>query len=397
MKKALISVSNKTGLLDFVKQLVTLDYEIISTGGTYKLLHDNGIPVKMIDEVTGFPEIMDGRVKTLHPKVHGGLLCLRNDEKHLAQAKENNIEMIDMVVVNLYPFKETIAKENVALDVAIENIDIGGPSMLRSAAKNHLFVTVVCDADDYPKVIEEIKTNGDTTFETRQQLAAKVFRHTAAYDATIGGYLSEKVGETEPENLTLTFSKKQSLRYGENPHQKACFYAAQPQGFSMAFAQQLHGKDLSYNNIQDGDAALNIVKEFMDDPVMVAVKHKNPCGVGIGQNVQKAWQRCYDADPVSIFGGIVATNQTIDEATAEAMKNVFLEIILAPHFTDKALEILTAKKNIRLMTFEVSRKNEDQNVFLSVNVGLLMQETDYASVQDYEYNVVTEKHLPMLR
>jgi phosphoribosylaminoimidazolecarboxamide formyltransferase/IMP cyclohydrolase len=263
--------------------------------------------------------------------------------------------------------------------------------MLRNKTKNHLFVTVVCDADDYPRVIEELKNNGDTTLETRQQLAAKVFRHTAAYDATIAGYLTEKLGETEPENLTLTFSKKQSLRYGENPHQKACFYAGKPQGFSMAFAHQLHGKELSYNNIQDGDAALNIVKEFADEPAMVAVKHKNPCGVGIGKDVQEAWQRCYDADPVSIFGGIVATNQTIDEATAEAMRNVFLEIILAPKFTDQALEILTAKKNLRLMTFELSRKNEDKNVMLSVNGGLLVQETDHATVQDYEFNVVTEK------
>jgi len=391
MKRALISVSDKKGLLDFVKQLITFDYEIISTGGTFKLLHENGIPVKMIDEVTGFPEIMDGRVKTLHPKVHGGLLCLRNNENHTKQAKENHIEMIDLVLVNLYPFKETIAKENVTLVDAIENIDIGGPSMLRSAAKNHLFVTVICDANDYQKVIEEIKTHGDTTFETRQQLAAKVFRHTAAYDATIAGFLTERVGESEPENLTVTFTKKQSLRYGENPHQKACFYAGKPQGFSMAFAQQLHGKELSYNNIQDGDAALNIVKEFMNEPVMVAVKHKNPCGVGIGKNVQEAWQRCYDADPVSIFGGIVATNQTIDEATAEAMKSVFLEIILAPKFTDKALEILAAKKNIRLMTFDISRKNEDKNLLLSVNGGLLVQETDHASIEDYEIKVVTEK------
>jgi phosphoribosylaminoimidazolecarboxamide formyltransferase/IMP cyclohydrolase len=391
MKRALISVSDKTGLLDFVKQLITFDFEIISTGGTYKLLRENNIPVKMIDEITGFPEIMDGRVKTLHPRVHGGLLCLRDNDHHQKQAQENDIEMIDIVVVNLYPFKETIAKENVSLAEAIENIDIGGPSMLRSAAKNHLFVTVICDTHDYSRVIEEIKNNGETTFETRQQLAAKVFRHTAAYDATIARYLTEKLGETETENLTLTFTRKQSLRYGENPHQKACFYAGKPQGFSMAFAQQIHGKELSYNNIQDGDAALNIVKEFMEEPVMVAIKHKNPCGVGIGKNAQEAWQRCYDADSVSIYGGIVATNQTIDEHTADAMKNVFLEIILAPKFTDKALEILSAKKNIRLMTFETSRKNEDKNVMLSVNGGLLVQETDYATVQDYEYDVVTKK------
>ncbi|MDR0206716.1 MAG: bifunctional phosphoribosylaminoimidazolecarboxamide formyltransferase/IMP cyclohydrolase [Bacteroidales bacterium] len=391
MKKALISVSDKTGVLDFVKQLITFEYEIISTGGTFKLLHENGIPAKKIDEVTGFPEIMDGRVKTLHPKVHGGLLCLRNNENHTLQAKENNIVMIDLVVVNLYPFKETISKENVSLEEAIENIDIGGPSMLRSAAKNHLFVTVICDTGDYQKVIEEIGTHGDTTLETRQQLAAKVFRHTAAYDATIAGFLTDKVGESEPDNLTVTFSKKQSLRYGENPHQKASFYAGIPQGFSMAFARQLHGKELSYNNIQDGDAALNIVKEFMNVPVMVAVKHKNPCGVGVGKDVQDAWQRCYDADPVSIYGGIVATNQIIDEATAEAMKNVFLEIILAPKFTDKALEILSSKKNIRLMSFDISRNNEDKCVLLSVTGGLLMQNADYASVAECEIKVVTEK------
>jgi len=391
MKKALISVSNKTGLLDFVKQLITFDYEIISTGGTYKLLHENGIPVKMIDEITGFPEIMDGRVKTLHPKVHGGLLCLRDNEQHIAQARENKIDMIDLVVVNLYPFKETISKENVTLAEAIENIDIGGPSMLRSAAKNHHFVTVVCDTGDYQKVIEEIKTNGNTTLETRRQLAAKVFRHSAAYDATIAGYLTDKAGESEPENLTVSFTKKQSLRYGENPHQKACFYAGKPQGFSMAFAQQLHGKELSYNNIQDGDAALNLVKEFVNEPVMVAVKHKNPCGVGIGKDAQEAWQRCYEADPVSIFGGIVATNQAIDEATANAMKNVFLEIILAPQFSEKALEILSAKKNIRIMTFDITRKNEDTKLLLSVNGGLLVQDIDYATIVDYGIKVVTEK------
>jgi len=391
MKKALISVSNKEGVLNFAKQLLSFNYEIISTGGTYKLLQENGIPVKMVEEVTGFPEIMDGRVKTLHPKVHGGLLCLRNNAKHVRQAKENQIAPIDLVVVNLYPFKETIAKETVTLDEVIENIDIGGPSMLRSAAKNHLFVTVVCDTADYPKVIEEISIHGDTTFETRQQLAAKAFRHTAAYDATIAAYFTAQLGENEPENLTLTFTKKQTLRYGENPHQKASFYSGKEQGFSMAFAQQLHGKELSYNNIQDGDAALNIVKEFEDEPVMVAIKHKNPCGVGIGESVEEAWHRCYEADPVSIFGGIVATNQTIDENTAELMKNVFLEIILAPNFTENALKILTAKKNIRLMTFERARIKEDKNLFLSVNGGVLIQETDSLVAQDYSYNVVTEK------
>ena len=390
MKRALISVSNKTNLLPFVQELISLGFEIISTGGTKKMLEEAGLKITGISEITGFPEIMDGRVKTLHPKVHGGLLSIRSNEKHQEEMKINEITPIDLVVVNLYPFKETITKEGVTLEEAIENIDIGGPSMLRSAAKNHQFVTVICDANDYETVINELKTQGDTTFETRARLAAKVFRHTASCDATIAQYLTEKVQEELPESITLTFNKKQELRYGENPHQKAVFYEGKQQGYSMAYATQLHGKELSYNNIQDADSALQIVREF-DEPVVVAVKHKNPCGVGIGNDLYEAWNKAFEADKVSIFGGIIATNSIVDAKTATEMKNVFLEIILAPAFTDEALEILTTKKNLRLMTFDLDRFNMDKSMFISVTGGMLVQNVDDADTEDYQIEVVTQK------
>lgn len=388
MKRALVSVSDKSELIPFVQELITFGFEIISTGGTKKLLQEAGLPVTGISEITGFPEIMDGRVKTLHPKVHGGLLSIRDNTKHQEEMKINGIEKIDLIVVNLYPFKETINKEGVTFKEAIENIDIGGPSMLRSAAKNHRFVTVICDSNDYNKVLEEFRLEGETSLETRSWLAAKAFRHTAAYDATIAQYLTEQVDEKFPETMTFTYQKKQELRYGENPHQKASFYAGREQGYSMAWAKQLHGKELSYNNIQDADAALQIVKEF-NDPVVVAIKHKNPCGVGMGKDLFEAWQKAFQADKVSIFGGIVATNCIIDATTASEMKNVFLEIILAPEFTPEALEILMSKKNLRLMTFTLERKKEDKEMLLSVNGGLLVQEMDSAS--KYEFQVVTKK------
>lgn len=390
MKRAIISVSDKTGVVPFAAGLIELGYEIISTGGTQKALNAAGIKTIGISEITGFPEIMDGRVKTLHPKVHGGLLAIRNNEKHQLEMRENGIEPIDMIVVNLYPFKQTIEKPGVSYEEAIENIDIGGPTMLRSAAKNHQFVTVVVDANDYDTVLAEVRANGDTTFETRRRLAAKVFRHTAAYDTYISTYLTAQSGEEEPENISLTFTRKQSLRYGENPHQKATFYAGKKQGYSIAWAEQLHGKELSYNNIQDADATLQILMEF-DEPAMVAVKHKNPCGVGIGTNALEAWQRAYEADPVSIFGGIVASNREIDLATAEAMKPVFLEIILAPSFTPEALEHLSTKKNIRLMTFDLNKDQLEDNMFISVRGGLLQQNIDNKSTEDYDIQVVTNK------
>ncbi|MBP5496100.1 MAG: bifunctional phosphoribosylaminoimidazolecarboxamide formyltransferase/IMP cyclohydrolase, partial [Bacteroidales bacterium] len=296
MKRAIISVSNKEGVVPFAQELTKLGFEIISTGGTRKALEAAGVKTIGISDVTGFPEIMDGRVKTLHPKVHGGLLSVRTNPEHVKEMETNGIAPIDMVVVNLYPFKQTIEKEGTTFEDAIENIDIGGPSMLRSAAKNHAFVTVVVDNADYATVLEELKANGDTTLETRRRLAAKVFRHTAAYDTYISTYLTEKVGEKEPENLTLTFTKKQSLRYGENPHQEAAFYAGKKQGYSVAWAEQLHGKELSYNNIQDANAALHIVREFKDEPFAVGLKHMNPCGAGVGETVAEAWTKAYEGD-----------------------------------------------------------------------------------------------------
>ncbi|MDY6327842.1 MAG: bifunctional phosphoribosylaminoimidazolecarboxamide formyltransferase/IMP cyclohydrolase [Bacteroidales bacterium] len=389
-RRAIISVSDKEGIVPFAKGLADLGFEIISTGGTRKTLDAAGIPTIGISDVTGFPEIMDGRVKTLHPKVHGGLLSVRTNAGHVKEMDDNGIEPIDMVVVNLYPFRQTIEKPGTTFEDAIENIDIGGPSMLRSAAKNHAFVTVVVDCGDYSAVLSELEAHGDTTLETRRRLAAKVFRHTAAYDSHIAAYLTEKTGEQEPESLTLTFARKQSLRYGENPHQSAAFYAGKKQGYSVAWAEQLHGKELSYNNIQDADAALQILREF-DAPTMVAVKHKNPCGVGVGATALEAWTRAYEADSVSIFGGIVASNREIDLPTAEAMKPVFLEIILAPSFSKEALDHLSAKKNIRLMTFSTDRSGADERMYVSVAGGLLCQSLDRKGFDDYELNVVTEK------
>lgn len=387
-KRALISVSNKDGILEFAKELVTLGYEILSTGGTKKMLQDNNVPVTGVDEVTKFPEILDGRVKTLNPMIHGGLLGKFDDPSHQAQMNEHGIEPIEIVCVNLYPFVETISKPNVTWDDAIENIDIGGPTMLRSAAKNHQYVTVIVDSNDYAKVIEELKENGSTTIETRRALAAKVFRHTAAYDSYISNYLTK---EEFPENLTMTYELKQTLRYGENPHQKAAFYQKRlGSDFSLAFATQLHGKELSYNNIQDGNAALQIVKEFKQ-PAAVAVKHMNPCGVGTGTTIEEAFDKAYAADPTSIFGGIIALNREVDKATAEKLSQIFLEIIIAPSFSDEALEILTKKKNIRLMTINFAQEKEDKFKVVSVEGGLLVQEDDKFGFDEAEIKVVTDR------
>ncbi|CAM3293422.1 bifunctional phosphoribosylaminoimidazolecarboxamide formyltransferase/IMP cyclohydrolase PurH [Brevibacillus invocatus] len=395
VKKALISVSDKTGLIPFARRLAAAGVEIISTGGTASLLKEAGIPVVGISEVTGFPEILDGRVKTLHPNIHSGLLAVRDNEAHQKQLKELEIETIDLVVVNLYPFKQTIAKPDVTFEEAIENIDIGGPTMLRSAAKNHAFVTVVVDAADYEQVMEEIEANQDTALETRRRLAAKVFRHTAAYDSLISRYLSEQVGELLPESYTVTYEKAQDLRYGENPHQRAAFYRAPLAGTaSIAYADQLHGKELSYNNINDADAALAIVREF-DQPAVVAIKHSNPCGVGIGADIREAYQKAYEADPVSIFGGIVAANRTIDRETALAMKEIFLEIILAPDFTEEALAVLMEKKNLRLLRIPTLNQPEQKadNLFRVAPVagGALVQDYDQKQLEDDEIRVVTDR------
>ena len=390
-KRALISVSDKTGIDAFAAELVKLGFEIISTGGTKTLFESKGIPVTGISDVTGFPEILDGRVKTLHPAVHSGLLSVRDNEEHRKAMQELKLEYIDLVAVNLYPFQQTISKPNVAYEEAIENIDIGGPSMLRSAAKNHAFVTVIVDAADYAQVLEELQTHGDTTLETRKKLAAKTFRHTAAYDALIADYLSTRLGETLPERITVTYEKVQELRYGENPHQAAAFYKKPLAGAgSLANAEQLHGKELSYNNINDANAALNILREFTDEPAAVAVKHMNPCGVGIGSDIFEAYTKAFEADPTSIFGGIVALNRPVDGQLAAKLHEIFLEIIIAPDFTEEALATLTKKKNIRLLKMPFV-PNQDNYLLTSVEGGMLYQEADTKQISADDLTVVTDR------
>ena len=377
--RALFSVSDKTGVVEFASQLVALGWEIIATGGTMKLLQDAGLNVINISEVTGFPEICDGRVKTLHPKVHGGLLGRRDLESHISQLKENGIGFIDMVCVNLYPFRQTIAKPGVTMEDAIENIDIGGPSMLRSAAKNWSAVTVVCSPENYDAIISEIREFGDTTKETRLRLSAEAYTHTAEYDRMIASYMRSAAGLNE--KLFLEYDLKQSLRYGENPHQSAKFFAsAEKVPFSLASARQLNGKELSYNNIQDANAALNIVREF-DAPFCVGLKHMNPCGAAVGTDVVDAWTKAYEADKVSIFGGIVAVNREVNKEVAELMKPIFLEIIMAPSFTPEALEVLCTKKNLRLLEVDMTRDNSPRMQYVSVNGGMLVQNQDIDTVE----------------
>lgn len=372
--RALISVSDKTGVVDFARSLRELGWEVIATGGTMKLLRESGIEVLNISDVTGFPEICDGRVKTLHPKVHGGLLARRDDPEHLKALEENGIEFIDLVCVNLYPFRQTIARPDVKMEDAIENIDIGGPSMLRSAAKNWADVTVVCDPADYGRILGEIRAGGNTEKSTRLQLSAKAYTHTAEYDMMIAGWMRNQAGLSE--KLFLEFDLAQSLRYGENPHQGAKFYReAEPVPYSLAFARQLNGKELSYNNIQDANAALCIVREF-DAPFCVGLKHMNPCGAATGKDVVEAWTKAYEADKVSIFGGIVATNRPVTREAAELMKPIFLEIIMAPKFEAGALEVLCTKKNLRLLEVPMDSKAGDVRQLVSVNGGLLVQELD---------------------
>ncbi len=372
--RALISVSDKRGVVEFARSLRELGWEVIATGGTMKLLRDSGVEVLNISDVTGFPEICDGRVKTLHPKVHGGLLARRDDPEHLRALKENGIGFIDLVCVNLYPFRETIARPGVEMAEAIENIDIGGPSMLRSAAKNWVDVTVVCNPDDYDRILSEIRASGNTEKATRLRLSAEAYTHTAQYDAMIAAYMRAQAGLDE--KLFLEFDLVQSLRYGENPHQSAKFYReGERTPYSLAFARQLNGKELSYNNIQDANAALCIVREF-DAPFCVGLKHMNPCGAAVGRDGADAWTKAYEADKVSIFGGIVATNCTVTREMAELMKPVFLEIIMAPKFDEGALEVLCAKKNLRLLEVDMSRAEGAPRQYASVNGGLLVQELD---------------------
>ncbi|WP_129595948.1 bifunctional phosphoribosylaminoimidazolecarboxamide formyltransferase/IMP cyclohydrolase [Anaerophilus nitritogenes] len=390
MKRALISVSDKRGIVEFAKKLQDMNIEIISTGGTAKVLKENGIKVIGISEITNFPECLDGRVKTLHPAVHGGLLARRDDETHMKQLKSLNITPIDMVVINLYPFKETISKEDVTLEEAIENIDIGGPTMLRSAAKNHKDVVVVCNPDNYKDVISEIQ-KGEISYDMKYKLALKVFEHTAHYDALISEYLRKEINEELPSTLTLTYEKVQDLRYGENPHQKAVFYKeiGEKEG-SLIEATKIHGKELSFNNINDANGALELLKEY-EEPTVVAVKHTNACGVGSGYDIYDAYVKAYECDPVSIFGGIIVANRKIDKKTAEEINKIFIEIVIAPDFDQDALEILQSKKNIRILKLSnINVKQSKGSIDIKkVNGGILIQEIDYDLTTDIK--VVTER------
>ena len=391
--RALLSVSDKTGIVEFAKQLEEIGVTIISTGGTHKKLTDSGVSVTGISDVTGFPECLDGRVKTLHPAVHGGILAMRDKPEHMRQLADLKIETIDIVAINLYPFKETILKPDVTLADAIENIDIGGPTMLRSAAKNHRDVVVICDPADYEMVLSELKENKTVCQDTKYRLALKVFQHTASYDAMISDYLRKQIGAELPDKPTLTFEKVQELRYGENPHQKASYYREiQPEAGSLVNAKQLHGKELSFNNINDTNGALAALKEFTE-PAVVAVKHANPCGVGTGDDLFTAYKRAYDCDPTSIFGGIVAANRPVDKATAEEINKIFIEIVIAPDFTPEAMEILTQKKNIRLLQLsDIGKQPKAGQIDMKkVSGGLLIQNTDDLLFDEAELKVVTEK------
>lgn len=398
-KRALISVSDKTGIVDLAGELRELSFEIVSTGGTAKIIREAGIPVVGIQEITGFPECLDGRVKTLHPRIHAGILAMRNHPDHMGQLDKLDIQTIDLVVVNLYPFRQTILRDGVTREEAIENIDIGGPALLRAAAKNYPDVIVMTDPADYDSVLKELKS-GEVSQKTRFRLAAKVFEQTAQYDAMISQYLREENGCTDfPEHLTLTFEKQQQMRYGENPHQKAAFYREiRTVPGSLPAAKQLHGKELSYNNISDTNGALALLREF-DKPTVVAVKHANPCGVATADNLYEAYQRAYEADPVSIFGGIIASNRIIGEDVAREIHKIFIEIVIAPGYTKEALEILEQKKNIRLLVLEdigasLAPGTRDMK---KVDGGLLVQEMDDRLFQEepvsggMSWKVVTEK------
>lgn len=380
-KQALISVSDKSNLLEFAKFLIEQDYKILSTGGTYKHLQDNGIEVTEVKDVTGFPEILDGRVKSLHPAIHGGIMARRSDENHMATIAEHGINPIDIVIVNLYPFFE---KMNTGLSEAemIEFIDIGGPSMLRSSAKNFYDVTVVTDVNDYEVVMNEIRENGSTSIETRKLCAGKVFNLTSAYDAAISTYI---LGEDFPQFLESSYEKVMDLRYGENPHQKAAYYVDKTKNGAMKDFEYLQGKELSFNNIRDMDLAYKVVSEF-EETTCCAVKHSTPCGVAIGDNVLEAYEKAYECDPMSIFGGIIAFNREVDGKTAVELNKIFSEIVIAPSFTEEALEIFKQKKNLRII--KVKNPVSDKVTYVKVDGGLIVQSTDNQFSTDLK--VVTE-------
>ncbi|OPX83670.1 MAG: Bifunctional purine biosynthesis protein PurH [Pelotomaculum sp. PtaB.Bin104] len=392
VKRALISVSNKEGLVDFARGLAELDIEIISTGGTEKALREAGVPVTYISDVTGFPEILDGRVKTLHPNVHGGILALRNED-HLSQLAKHGIAPIDLVVVNLYPFRETVAKPGVTLEEAIENIDIGGPTMVRSAAKNYQHVLIVVNPERYMEVLDALR-QGEVDSAFRQALALEAFSHTASYDTAIAAYLKglEAKDELFPPTWNISLKREQLLRYGENPHQLAAFYRDPAViGTCAGNAVQLSGKELSYNNIGDLDSAFELVREFTE-PAAVIVKHNNPCGCACSAQLHDAYLKALECDPVSAFGGIVALNRVVDAATAEEMAKIFLEVIIAPGYQDDALEILKKKSALRVLeTGPITGQTNDRFVYRKVNGGLLVQEADREVLRLPDLKVVTKR------
>lgn len=395
IKRALLSVSDKTGIVELARRLHGLGVELLSTGGTMKALQDAGIPVTGVSDVTGFPECLDGRVKTLHPAIHAGLLAMRSNPEHMRQIAELGIAPIDLVVINLYPFRQTIARPGVTFEEAIENIDIGGPTMLRAAAKNWQDVAVVVEPADYDAVLGELEQAGEVSRETKLRLCYKVFEHTAQYDCMIQQYLRAQLpGDNRfPDKLTVTFEKVQGMRYGENPHQGAAFYRDLGDvAGTLPAARQLHGKELSYNNINDTNGALELLREF-DTTAVVAVKHGNPCGVGVADDVAEAYRLAYEADPVSVFGGIVVTNATVDAATAEQMARIFLEIVVAPAYTDAALEILTRKKNLRVLQLDTTHRAypAGERVLRKVAGGLLVQDIDDVLLPEGELKVVTDR------
>ncbi len=381
-KRALISVSDKNGLTDFAKFLETNNYELISTGGTFKHLKEAGLHPIQIDEVTNFPEMLDGRVKTLHPKVHGGLLAVRSNEEHMKTVQEHEIGLIDMVIVNLYPFFENVNKD-ISLEEKVEFIDIGGPSMLRSAAKNFDSVTVITDVEDYEKVQKEMAENGDTVLETRKKLAGKVFNLTSAYDAAISRMLLD---EEFPTYLNASYKKVADLRYGENPHQKAAYYVSTFENGAMKDFEQLGGKELSFNNLRDMDLCWKVVQEFKNEMACCAVKHSTPCGVAIGTTALETYKKTFECDPVSIFGGIVAMNYKVDAGTAEELNKTFLEIVMAPDFDEDSLEILNQKKNLRVI--KIKNPVSDQHTWVKTDGGMLVQDNDSQFSEDIK--VVTE-------
>ncbi|WP_417795647.1 bifunctional phosphoribosylaminoimidazolecarboxamide formyltransferase/IMP cyclohydrolase [Terasakiella pusilla] len=390
IRRALLSVSDKTGLVEFGKALASKGVELLSTGGTYKALADAGVPVIEVSAHTGFPEIMDGRVKTLHPKIHGGLLALRENDEHVAAMEKHNIAPIDLLAVNLYPFESTVAA-GADFDTCIENIDIGGPAMIRAAAKNWQGVCTVVDVEDYALVLEELEANNGTTAEFRKKMSAIAYARTGAYDAAISSWYADQLDIEYPKRKVIAGELKQTMRYGENSHQSAAFYTTGENRPGVATAEQLNGKELSYNNANDTDAAFELVSEFTEDVACVIVKHANPCGVAIGDNMKDAYLRAYSCDTESAFGGIVAFNRKLDKETADELAKIFLEVVIAPDFDDDALEVLKAKKNVRVLkTGDMPNPNDSADMVKTLSGSFLVQSKDNEIFSE-DFKVVTER------